>query len=192
MDVLATIMLKRNGLGNTGETYLVSSENNFMLTPSRFDGNPLAKAYRRTGIDSALRGEEGFARYTNYRTPAQPVLGYYVWLDDLEAGLLAEIEQQEALAEIRNNLIFSVAMFVAFSLLAIALAVFGSTSLTRPIHELTDASTHIANGNLQQLVLVGIRPELAQTIVGLGIDLSQITTKADLRTGVEAVLRTTA
>src|SRR5699024_6104249 len=32
-------------------------------------------------------------------------------------------------------------------------------------------------------ILVGIRPEIAQTIVNLGIDLSQFPTKSPLRTG---------
>jgi anti-anti-sigma regulatory factor len=36
-----------------------------------------------------------------------------------------------------------------------------------------------------QTVLVGLRPELAQTIVGLGVDLSAIVTRVDLRSGVE-------
>lgn len=33
-------------------------------------------------------------------------------------------------------------------------------------------------------VLVGLRPELAQTIVGLGVDLSAIVTRADLQSGI--------
>ncbi|MFO7168223.1 MAG: HAMP domain-containing protein [Chloroflexota bacterium] len=36
-----------------------------------------------------------------------------------------------------------------------------------------------------QTVLVGLRPELAQTIVGLGLDLSGLITRADLQSGVE-------
>ena len=33
-------------------------------------------------------------------------------------------------------------------------------------------------------ILVGIRPELAQVIVGLGLDLSSLATQADLESGV--------
>ncbi|MGY4109746.1 anti-anti-sigma regulatory factor [Aeribacillus sp. SP014] len=40
-------------------------------------------------------------------------------------------------------------------------------------------------------LLVGIRPEIAQTIVNLGIDLSQITTKNTLQKGIEAALEMT-
>jgi rsbT co-antagonist protein RsbR len=39
-----------------------------------------------------------------------------------------------------------------------------------------------------QMVLVGLRPEVAQTLVGLGIDLAQIVTRADLQSGVSYAL----
>jgi rsbT co-antagonist protein RsbR len=37
-------------------------------------------------------------------------------------------------------------------------------------------------------VLVGLRPELAQTIVGLGIDLSDLTIQINLESGVRYAL----
>jgi rsbT co-antagonist protein RsbR len=40
-------------------------------------------------------------------------------------------------------------------------------------------------------LLVGIRPEIAQTIVNLGIDLDKITTKNSLQKGIEAALEIT-
>jgi anti-anti-sigma factor len=40
-----------------------------------------------------------------------------------------------------------------------------------------------------QPVLVGMRPELAQTIVGLGLDLSGLITRADLQSGVNYALQ---
>jgi rsbT co-antagonist protein RsbR len=59
--------------------------------------------------------------------------------------------------------------------------------------------TQVANALLQaaqavrllgaRVVLTGIRPEVAQTLVGLGVDLSVIDTRASLQDGVAAVLR---
>ncbi|MFL5803294.1 MAG: STAS domain-containing protein [Roseiflexaceae bacterium] len=40
-----------------------------------------------------------------------------------------------------------------------------------------------------QTILVGLRPELAQTIVGLGLDLSGLLTQADLQSGVSYAMR---
>jgi rsbT co-antagonist protein RsbR len=43
-----------------------------------------------------------------------------------------------------------------------------------------------------QTILVGLRPELAQTIVGLGVDLSALVTQSDLQSGVRYTLRHTS
>jgi anti-anti-sigma regulatory factor len=40
-----------------------------------------------------------------------------------------------------------------------------------------------------ECILVGITPEVAQTIVGLGVDLSRLITRSDLQSGVEQALR---
>jgi rsbT co-antagonist protein RsbR len=40
-------------------------------------------------------------------------------------------------------------------------------------------------------MLVGISSEMAQTIVGLGLDLSSITTYSNLRAGIQAALQST-
>ncbi len=40
-----------------------------------------------------------------------------------------------------------------------------------------------------ECVLVGIKPEVAQTVVGLGVDLSQVITRSDLRGGIERALQ---
>ena len=40
-----------------------------------------------------------------------------------------------------------------------------------------------------QTILVGLRPELAQTIIGLGLDLSGLSTQADLQSGVSYAIR---
>lgn len=42
-----------------------------------------------------------------------------------------------------------------------------------------------------ECLLVGIRPEIAQTIVNLGIDLDAFTTKSTLKKGIEAALELT-
>jgi rsbT co-antagonist protein RsbR len=39
-----------------------------------------------------------------------------------------------------------------------------------------------------RVVLTGIRPEVAQTLIGLGLDLSGITTRATLQSGIAAAM----
>lgn len=59
--------------------------------------------------------------------------------------------------------------------------------------------THVANSLLRaaqatnllgaEVILVGIRPEVAQTIVGLGVNLSLLSTTSNLQSGIEYALR---
>jgi anti-anti-sigma factor len=73
---------------------------------------------------------------------------------------------------------------------------------TTAIIDITGVSvvdTQVANALIQaaqavrllgaRVVLTGIRPEVAQTLVGLGVDLSVIDTRASLQDGIAAVLR---
>lgn len=46
LSILHGIMLSQSGLGVTGETYLVSKDGRYLITPSRFSGYPMTQAYR--------------------------------------------------------------------------------------------------------------------------------------------------
>lgn len=100
LDTLGQIMTDRVGLGDSGETYLVSLESRYFITPSRFEkeGYVRTHAYDSEGIDRVLQGENGVGLYGDYRTPREPVIGVYRWLPELQAGLLAEQDEAEALA----------------------------------------------------------------------------------------------
>ncbi|NTW00815.1 MAG: HAMP domain-containing protein [Oscillochloris sp.] len=58
------------------------------------------------------------------------------------------------------------------------------TRVARTIIDATSAARLLGT----QIILVGIRPELAQTMVGLGIDLSNIHTLSDLQSGIRYAL----
>jgi signal transduction histidine kinase len=146
MGDLATIMQQRTGFGSTGETYLVSTENNYLVTPSRFEGYPLTRAYHSQGIDSALAGKNGRGAYIGYR--GQPVLGSYRWLPDLQVGLVAEIEQSEALATAQQAALVSLIVAVLAAVGAVAIGLWVAVRITRPIVELTRTTQKLAGGDL--------------------------------------------
>lgn len=152
LSILGQIMTDRTGLGESGETYLVSLQNNYLLTPSRFEGYPLTRAYRSQGIDNVLNGQNGAGLYENYFEPPVPVFGVYRWIPQLQAGLVAEVSQAEALtpfARVRN---FSVALGVLAVLVAVAVGFYSARRISNPITILTRAATQITGGNLDQRV----------------------------------------
>jgi GAF domain-containing protein/HAMP domain-containing protein len=152
LNTLSKIMIGRAGLGETGETYLVSLENNYLVTSSRFEseGYTRTRAYHSEGIDRALRGENGSAIYTGYREPAATVIGVYRWLPNLKVGLLAEVEEAEALASFATVRNFSFGVAFAAILLAIGVGLYSAARISRPIVSLTQATNRIAGGDLTQ------------------------------------------
>lgn len=156
------IMLELSGLGETGETYLVSPESNYFLTPSRFedDGYIQARAYHSVGIDNAIEGINGLGQYDDYRDPAVPVFGAYRWLPGLDVALLAEVDVAEALAStiaLRN---FSIVLIAVAGLIAGGLGLFVAQRIANPVSELTETAVEISNGNLEQQALIKSRDEI--------------------------------
>jgi len=156
----AEIMTQRVGLGETGETYLVSLENNYLVTPSRFEGYPLLRAYHSAGIDNALAGLDGTASYVNYRD--QPVIGAYRWLPDVQLGLVAEMEQAEAFRAVRQSTQTSILVAALAAFIAANIGLFVALRITRPIAELTTVTRQLSEGNLAARTQVRLRNEIGE------------------------------
>jgi hypothetical protein len=92
-------------------------------------------AYHSDGIDQGLEGIKGRGAYDSYR--AVSVFGSYQFIPELQATLLAEVEQSQALAAYRQAQ--WVAIFVALisNLAAIVVGLFISRGISRPILALT-------------------------------------------------------
>jgi GAF domain-containing protein/HAMP domain-containing protein len=160
MSTLGQIMTKRTGLGNTGETFLVSPENSYLLTPSRFEGYQLTRAYRSEAITRVLQQQDGEGYYETYREPPVFVFGVYRWIPELQAGLIAEIEETEALAPFFDARNTSIILAVVTILLAILIGLYYAARLTRPISELTQVASQIAGGDLSQQAKIRQRNEI--------------------------------
>lgn len=161
-STLGQIMTNRTGLGESGETYLVSLENNYLLTPSRFEAEGYLpnRAYRSLGIDRALRGETGSAAYADYRDPPHTVLGVYRWIPELQVGMLAETDAAVILAPVWQTNIFSITIAVIAALLAAALGLYKATRISAPILALAAGAERVAAGDLSQQVSIAERNEI--------------------------------
>lgn len=160
LDALGAIMKDDTNSSATRETYLVSQQNDYLLTPSRFPDYIQTRAYHSEGIDLALSGKSGSGEYIGYR--GQPVLGVYQPIPDLQAGLMAEIEVTEALnasTQLRN-VYLGVALGTMF--LATLLALGFSTTFARPISLLTKGALAVAFGDYTLSISVRQRTELGQ------------------------------
>ena len=162
MSSLGRLMTERTGLSESGETYLVSLENNYLVTPSRFEseGYILTRAYHSEGIDLALNRENGSGTYLNYRDPPVPVIGVYRWIPELDAGLVAELEEAEALSAFEQSRNFSIGVAAMAALLAVLVGFYSATRISRPIAMLTQVASRITGGDLDQRVEIVERNEM--------------------------------
>ncbi len=157
---LSNTMTQRSGLGSSGETYLVSLENNYLVTASRFEGYPLTQAYHSQGIDRVLSGQSGSGVYVNYR--GVQAIGVYEWLPEIHAGLVAEIDEVEALSPINASRTFSIIVATIAGILGVALGLGVTFWLTRPLRDLTRTAAAITTGDYTQRAAVTRQNEIGQ------------------------------
>ncbi len=118
INTLADIVTSRVGLNKTAETYLISAENNNFVTPSHFEKYNPTSSYHSFGIEAALKGVNGEDFYRSYRD--KEVIGVYRWIPELKSGMLAEIEQAEALKavyDVQNLSIITAAIAAIIALI---------------------------------------------------------------------------
>lgn len=158
-STLSRITQDYTGLGETGETYLVSSGNRYLLTPSRFEGYPENRAYNSVGIQAALSGENGNQIYADYQN--EQVIGSYRYIPELESALIGEINVSEGLGTVYDVRTITVSFTVLAVMGAIGLGLFNAVRISRPLTRLTEAANNLAMGDLKQRVSVDGEDEVA-------------------------------
>lgn len=154
-STLSTIMLDRTGLGETGESYLVSGENNYLLTPSLYEaeGFPQNRAYTSIGINAALAGGAGRGVYPDYR--GVEVVSSYRYIPEIDSALLVEIDVAEGY-EVINQIGATVGIVALISIAAaMGVGVVSALNISNPLSKLTTVATQIASGELNQRADVG-------------------------------------
>jgi len=143
----------KNGLGTSGESYLVGKDL-LMRSTSRFNEKSFMKTRVKTeAVIAALKGISGNKIIKDYR--GVKVLSSYgeVKILNLTWVILAEIDYKEAMVpvyDIRNEIIFySIFIFLIVLIVVIIL----SRKITIPVQKLNEAVCEIAKGNYQPVSL---------------------------------------
>jgi two-component system NtrC family sensor kinase len=168
-----------SGLGNTGETIVVSKikEKTVFITALRFDPQAAFKREIKIGsseereIQKALQGGKGLGIFTDYR--GQQVLAVWRYLPTFRLGMVVKMDTQEVFAstkKLRNNL-----LKISFTLLIVIVIVafFIARSVSRPITELTHVSKIISEGKLSARAEINTKDEIGE----LAASFNQMTDK---------------
>jgi GAF domain-containing protein/HAMP domain-containing protein len=147
---LDAIVLERGRFGPALETYVVDPLGALVaadvVSPEAF-----AHEVHTQAMDAVLlHREDGAGVYDNYRD--MPVIGAYRWLDERDVGLLAEIRLRAALAPARR-LAENLLLVGGLAALVVGVIAYGvAWWVSRPVQQLAEAASEMADGNLDRMV----------------------------------------
>lgn len=161
-------LLAHARIGQSGEAYLVNRDG-YMITPSRFtqelkaqglikEQTELELQVNTMGAREALAGKAGVNEYSDYR--GIPVLGAYAPIDQMDWGLLVEVDTSEALAAATQTRNLGLLIALITAVIVVGLALFVARKVTRPILSMTEAARHLAIGDVNQTIEVKSHDEL--------------------------------
>ena len=190
IDLLGSILNQDLGFGETGETYVVGSDQllrSDIAIEEISDSavlNPSA-VISTEPVDKALAGESGIGFTENY--DAVPVLSSWKSVE-LEVGqgpdvvwaLISEISVSEAIAPANQLVIYVlIGMLVAIGIVFVV-SYFLASQISSPIVELTSVADRIAQGDYSVPVTVRERTEIGQLANSIVDMRSQIRDSFDL------------
>jgi signal transduction histidine kinase len=151
-----------NGLGNSGEVYLVGNDY-LMRSKSRFQDSSVYRIKAQTeGVIKALNDNPGIDIINDYRNIS--VLSSYskVTIDELNWVVLAELDSKEAMLPIytiRNSILY---LSIIISFLLIGAVALLSQLITLPIKRLKDATKKLSDGNYDTSIKTTSKDEIGQ------------------------------
>ena len=159
------------GLGVSGETYLVGRLSTKNILISGANNQEVAKDIKSDGIAAAAQGKDGEGLYKNYKNV--PVLGSYIWIDNLNLALIAEISQLEAF-EPSDRLARDILLIGLSSAGILLTAVYLiARRISQPILAIAEAANQVSGGNLNSQA-----PVLTEDEIGvLAIAFNQMTSQ---------------
>lgn len=148
LDRIYDVLLDREGLGESGETYIVNQEK-FIISDSRFLKDAVLRIKAETsGVNEGLTGKAGVATYKDYR--GMPVIGSWYPVKYTHWVLLAEIDEKEAFAPLWTNRLNQAILMSVTVITVILVAVFSARVTVKPVQELIRVSRHVGEGKLDQ------------------------------------------
>jgi nitrate/nitrite-specific signal transduction histidine kinase len=151
---LTEIMLERAGLGDTGETYLVTTSY-VVLTEPRIRPTGWSRtvwAFTEGAKNALSTQTNGSGVYQNYNRV--PVIGVYHWLPELGLALMAEQGEAEAMSSVYATLGIYLGVTVVAATAAAILSLAVARTIAGPLSSLVEMATRVADGDLDRLAPV--------------------------------------
>jgi len=158
LEGIQTIMGIREGMGETGESYLVGEDlkmrSNSFLDPkghsveASFAGSVEKNGVKTDATARALSGNGGTDIIIDYN--GNPVLSSYdlIEFDGFKWAILSEMDEPEAFESIRKNSWFMTILMILLSILIAFIGLFVAKKIAKPIIEIANVAEQVAAGDL--------------------------------------------
>jgi len=140
------LMYDRNGLGVTGETYLVNSSNFVTTDLLKEPGSILKKTIFLPQVNQCLDKNSNFYYLKDYH--GDLVYGYARWFPEIDSCLITKIDQKEVAAPISGIIAQIIALVVIVGTTSLIFGYFISSSIVRPLRVLRGQVLKITDGDL--------------------------------------------
>ncbi len=199
---LLNITANRDGLGETGETFLVKQYDNtkgVFITPLRFDANAAFKRTvllsdtNRPSAEALLKEDRTFtSNVVSYR--GKPVIAVTRYIPEVGLGIVGQMDQIEAFIPVRDLAVQVVVFAALLSLVTIFIGSFMAELFTRPVLHLANVASQLRKGDFSARAKIWTHDEigqLGQAFNAMASDLAkQDQAKSDIIALISHQLRT--
>ncbi len=157
-----SIMQERTGLGETGETILVSSEDFLLRSNSPlFKEKTLFKQKVDTEATRAsAAGKTGVTEIIDYRGKLSLIAHMPLKISGVHWSLNAKIDKDEALATANKMLNWMIFIIGIGIVIIVAIAIFFSNTIATPIRTMTHIARQLADGHTKLIVDIKRKDEI--------------------------------
>ncbi len=170
LDAINSIMQQREGMGKTGETYLVGSSDHLMRSDSYLDptghsvrasfANPKSGSVKTEAVSEAISGKSGEKIITDYN--GNPVLSAFtsVKVGDTSWVVIAETDEDEVMSPIHNVLILIIIAIVIIGATVLLTGYSVARGIAYPLMEGVEFARRVAAGDLGSGIEVSQKDEV--------------------------------
>ncbi len=176
-DAINGIMYENNphnGLGITGESYLVGDDL-LMRTNSRFHKNSLLKTKVKTDAsEKAFNNNEGTGILMDYRNIEVLSAFSKLNISNLKWAIIAEIDLNEAMIPVYNLRNNTILMSIMIAVILFVSALLIAIKITSPLIKLKNAALTIGQGNFNEKLEIKSNDEIGALTESFNIMMSQL------------------
>lgn len=145
VDNINRLLLQRAGLGDTGETFLVNSNNLVVSDLRKEAGAAMKRTIFNPQISRCLLGDSFAARVTDYH--GDNVFGYYSWFPEFSSCIGTKVDSSEVLVAIQTAFTIILGTMIGIGVFMGISSYLFSLRLFRPLQTLRDEVRKVKEGD---------------------------------------------